>query len=457
MTLIDTRRAGPANPDAKAIFARWPESTPLTACIAGDQRGRTRYSLLARPEEIRTARTLDELGELVRRGSRCIQSGSHFGPGWVVSIGYTVGREIEPTTAGEGCIQCNAPAITAARIESGYIHDNRTSEISGFGSPPLLCNEPAEPDQYTIGTALGLDRQVAYTSAVRRVVELIRAGDAFQVNLAHRLSAAFSGSARGFVMNLIDTLKPWHGCYIELPSDTYSPIGAIASLSPELFLELTPDGSVRTRPMKGTRSGSTPPGELDLSPKDNAELAMIVDLMRNDLGRVCEFGSVRVTDERSIEPHGGSADAPSLWQGVATIEGSLRDGLGVIDLIRAAFPPGSITGAPKVRAMQIIEELEPSLGFDESLPARGPYCGACGFIGDDGSASLNVSIRTAIFTGMSNGAGEVSGGTVNYPVGAGIVADSDPQSEWRETLDKAKPFLDLCGSGCEDGVLHAEH
>lgn len=457
MTLIDTRQAGPARPDAKTIIARWPKGTPLAACIAGDQSGRTRYSLFARPEEVRTAATLDELSQFITREGRCIQSDSHFGPGWVVSIGYAVGREIEPTTVGEGCIQSKAPAITAARIESGYIHDNRTGEITGFGSPPPLCQEQVEPDRYTIGSAQGLDQRDAYTDAVRRVVELIRAGDAFQVNLAHRLSAAFSGSARAFARNLTDTLKPWHGCYIELPSVADSPIGAIASLSPELFLELTSHGNVRTRPMKGTRSGSTPPGELDLSPKDNAELAMIVDLMRNDLGRVCGFGSVRVTDERSIEPHGGSADSPSLWQGVATIEGSLRDGLGVIDLVRAAFPPGSITGAPKVRAMQIIDELEPSLGFDASLPARGPYCGACGYIGDDGSASLNVAIRTAIFTGASNGAGEVSGGTVHYPVGAGIVADSDPQSEWRETLDKAKPFLDLCGSGSEDSVLGTEH
>ncbi|GAB5497221.1 MAG: hypothetical protein Phyf2KO_23010 [Phycisphaerales bacterium] len=444
--------------DAKTLIARWPKGTPLTACIAGDPSGRSRYSLFAQPEELRSARTLAELDKLITHETRCcIQSGSQFGPGWVVSIDYMVGREIEPTTAGDGCIQSKAPAITAARIGSGYIHDNRTGEITEFGSPPRLCREPIEPDRYTIGTAQGLDRQSAYMDAVRRVVELIRAGDAFQVNLAHRLSAAFSGSARAFAANLIDTLKPWHGCYIELPSNTDSPIGAIASLSPELFLELTSDGNVRTRPMKGTRSGSTPPGELDLSPKDNAELAMIVDLMRNDLGRVCEFGSVRVTDERSIEPHGGSADSPSLWQGVATIEGSLRKGMSTIDLLRAAFPPGSVTGAPKVRAMQIIEELEPSLGFDQTMPARGPYCGACGFIGDDGSASLNVSIRTAIFTGFSNGAGTLAEGKVHYPVGAGIVADSEPHAEWCETLDKARPFLDLCGSGCEDVVLGTEH
>lgn len=457
MTLIDTCQAGPARPDATSIIARWPKGTPLTACIAGDPSGRTSKSLFARPEEVRTAATLDELSEFITRDDRCIQRDSQFGPGWVVSIGYAVGREIEPTIAREGCIQSSTPAITAARIESAYIHDNRTGEITCFGSPPPLCEDSGEPECYSLGSVQGLEMQSAYMDAVRRVVELIHAGDAFQVNLAHRLSAAFSGSVRGFVSNLIDTLKPWHGCYIELPSGADSPIGAIASLSPELFLELTSQGNVSTRPMKGTRSGSTPPGELDLSPKDNAELAMIVDLMRNDLGRVCEFGSVRVTDERSIEPHGGSAETPSLWQGVATIEGSLRDGMGVIDLIRAAFPPGSITGAPKIRAMQIIEELEPSLGFDQSLPARGPYCGACGFIGDDGSASLNVSIRTAIFTGISKGSGEVSGGTVHYPVGAGIVADSDPQSEWRETLDKAKPFLDLCGSGSKDGVLRAEH
>ncbi|MEO0629851.1 MAG: chorismate-binding protein, partial [Planctomycetota bacterium] len=134
---------------------------------------------------------------------------------------------------------------------------------------------------------------------------------------------------------------------------------------------------------------------------------------------------------RAIEPHGAGA-SPHVWQGVATVSGELREGVSVGELLRATMPPGSITGAPKVRAMQIIHELERNLGFGDS--SRGAYCGATGFIGDDGSASLAVTIRSAI----------VEGNICRYPVGAGIIADSDPHQEWLETLVKARPFVELC-------------
>ncbi|MFI4870416.1 MAG: anthranilate synthase component I family protein [Phycisphaerales bacterium JB061] len=450
MTTAHTPRLDATANQAGGLLARWPLDEPLGAHIAGDPQRKPGFSLYARPESIEHPVTLDEFASLIRSSQSCIQPTPTFGPGWLVSINYNAGHQIEPSASAAPAAN-QGPFATLARIESGYIVNNQTGETTTFGAPPRLLVTSDHRQAFTLGSAQGLEREAVYTNAVGKAVELIRAGDVFQVNLTHRLHAAFAGSARALMASLAETLRPWHGFYLETPSASQSEIAAICSLSPELFLDLAPDGLVRTRPMKGTRPGKTPAAELELADKDKAELAMIVDLMRNDLGRVCRFGSVKVTQNRTIEPHGGTSTTPSLWQGVATVEGTLRDGLDVRDLLAACFPPGSVTGAPKVRAMQIIDELEPALGFDDSFPRRGPYCGACGFIGDDGSASLNVAIRTAIITGQSAGTGRVESGAAHYPVGAGIVADSDPASEWQETLDKAKPFLDLCKSGGEPG------
>jgi anthranilate/para-aminobenzoate synthase component I len=196
----------------------------------------------------------------------------------------------------------------------------------------------------------------------------------------------------------------------------------LISNSPELFLRVSPEGRVITRPIKGTRPrGSGMEDELRRSVKDQAELNMIVDLERNDLGRVCEIGSVRVTEPRVIEAH------PTVYHGVATIEGRLRDDVTFSGLLRATFPGGSVTGAPKIRAMQIIEELEPH--------SRGAYCGAIGYVAADGSMEFNVAIRTMT----------AKGGLIHIPVGGGIVADSEPAAEYEETLVKAKAMFDSLG------------
>ncbi|MCC7387137.1 MAG: chorismate-binding protein [Phycisphaerales bacterium] len=204
---------------------------------------------------------------------------------------------------------------------------------------------------------------------------------------------------------------------------------AVLSLSPELFLSF--DAGTRrlvTRPMKGTRPGDGDERELRDAEKDRAELAMIVDLMRNDLGRVCDFGSVRVEAAREIERHGVGAGA--VLQATATVSGVVRAGVGIGEILAATFPPGSVTGTPKVRAMQVIDELEPF--------ARGPYCGCIGTIGDDGSFGLAVSIRTAVVRGRVDASGEFVDAEFRYCVGAGIVADSDPGAEWEETIAKAR-------------------
>lgn len=257
-----------------------------------------------------------------------------------------------------------------------------------------------------------------YINAVRRAVEYVHAGDVFQVNLSQRLLAPLTEHPLELYGRLRQTSPSPFGCYFDLGDFQ------ILSSSPERFLQLSADGEVSTRPIKGTRPrGKTPAEDAELlrdlttNPKDRAENVMIVDLLRNDLGRVCEYGSVRVPAVCEVESFS------HVHHLVSEVRGKLRPGMTAFDLLRAAFPGGSVTGAPKVRAMEIIAELEPT--------ARGPYCGSVGWIGFDGAMDTNILIRT--FT-----AGR---GWLQFPVGGGIVADSDPATEYEETLHKAVGML----------------
>ncbi|QNN22475.1 anthranilate synthase component I family protein [Planctomycetales bacterium ZRK34] len=274
-----------------------------------------------------------------------------------------------------------------------------------------------------------------YEDAVRHALDYIAAGDIFQVNLAQRFTADWSATPRQLYHRLANISPAWFGAYLELPDQR-----ALLSTSPELFLRVE-DGHVTTRPIKGTRPArrgdlSHPASNLRTAPKDTAELNMIIDLMRNDLGRVCRYGSVRVTEPRAIETH------PTIHHATATIEGDLHPSKDIVDLLRATLPGGSITGAPKVRAMQIINQLEPS--------PRGPYCGCIGEISRD-HLQLNIAIRTMLLTPnpQKPNAEPPSGGeasdsptcNVSFSVGAGIVADSDPAAEYEETLDKARAMM----------------
>jgi para-aminobenzoate synthetase component 1 len=254
-----------------------------------------------------------------------------------------------------------------------------------------------------------------YELAVARVIEYVRAGDVFQVNLSQRLLTPLAEHPLDLYGRLRACNPAPFGAYFDLGDF------AIASASPERFLALSPDGGISTRPIKGTRRRGFNPAEdfalrddLQASEKDQAENLMIVDLLRNDLGRVCEYGSVRV--ERLFEPESYA----TVHHLVSEVRGQLRPGLGPIDLLRATFPGGSVTGAPKIRAMEIIAELE--------RVARGPYCGSLGWIGFDGAMDTSILIRT-----MTCGRG-----WVQFPVGGGIVADSDPAREFEETLHKAE-------------------
>jgi para-aminobenzoate synthetase component 1 len=257
----------------------------------------------------------------------------------------------------------------------------------------------------------------SYLSAVRRAIDYVHAGDCFQVNIAQRLLFP----QREHPLELYARLRQRNAA----PFAGYFDLGefVVASASPERFL-LVQNGEVETRPIKGTRPRGLTPAEdfarleeLRQSAKDRAENVMIVDLLRNDLGRVCAYGSIRVQSLCRVETF------RYVHHLVSEVRGRLRPGLGPIDLLRAAFPGGSVTGAPKVRAMEIIAELEPA--------ARGPYCGSLGYMGFDGTMDTNILIRT--FT--------VGKGWVQFPVGGGIVADSDPEREYEETWHKAEGLL----------------
>ncbi len=257
----------------------------------------------------------------------------------------------------------------------------------------------------------------AYLAAVRHVIEYIHAGDCFQVNLAQRLLHPLRTSPVEVYRRLREHNPATFSAYFDL-----GPF-VICSASPERFVRVT-DGEVETRPIKGTRPRGHTPAEdmaqglvLLNSAKDRAENIMIVDLLRNDLGRVCDYGSVHVPAVCRLETY------PFVHHLVSEVRGRLRPGLGPVDLLRAAFPGGSVTGAPKIRAMQIIAELEPT--------ARGPYCGSLGYIGFDGAMDTSILIRTMT----------IGKGWVQFPVGGGIVADSTPEQEYEETWHKAPGLL----------------
>lgn len=344
-----------------------------------------------------------------------------FCGGWIGTISYELGRWIEPTVAvsAEPRQLPGWPLIELAWCPNALVFDHLRAQWWSVGAP-AVPDGPVRP--WCRSALAGLRTAVPadqHLHAIARARRYIAAGDIFQANITQPLQGRFAGSTRALFERAMRQSRAWYGAYMEWPGDR-----AVISMSPELFLQLDANRRLITRPIKGTRAAHHDQAELLASAKDAAELHMIVDLMRNDLGRVCEIGSVRVPVPREIESH------PSVHHGVATIEGVLRAGISVSDLLRATFPPGSITGAPKIRAMQIIEELEET--------PRGPYCGAIGLFSDDGQLRLNVAIRTARLSGerRAENWSELQG-TFSYGVGGGIVADSQPREEYRESMDKA--------------------
>ncbi len=366
---------------------------------------------------------------------------SPFTGGGMGYLAYELGRYIE-RLPGRAVDDLGLPELCFAFYDQVLAHDHREGRTWLFVLHPqdpdavareALWWEEAEPPSYPVPGRAGEARFVSnftreeYLRAVRRVKEYIYAGDIYQANLSQR-----------FHTTLRD--HPWI-LYRRLRRLNAAPFAAyfnavesqVCSSSPERFLK-GKGRRVETRPIKGTRRRSDDPTEdrrlaeeLQASAKDRAELSMIVDLERNDLGRVCSYGSVRVEEHAVIEHYA------TVHHLVSTVVGELYPGKDVVDLLRASFPGGSITGAPKIRSMEIIDELEPT--------ARSVYTGSIGYLGFNGDFDLNIAIRTVI----------VKGNTAYFQVGGGIVADSVPEDEYQETLDKGKAiFASLQeGSGLE--------
>jgi para-aminobenzoate synthetase component 1 len=266
----------------------------------------------------------------------------------------------------------------------------------------------------------------AYLEAVRRVKHYIRQGDVYQVNLSQRFATSFSGDSFRLFLDVFERNPAPFFAYLNMADHV------ILSTSPERFI--FQDGPyVETRPIKGTRPrGNTIledmalKRELAASTKDEAELSMIVDLLRNDLGKVCAPRSVRVSEHKRVEAY------TNVFHLVSIVEGKLRTGCSQVDLIKAVFPGGSITGCPKIRAMEIIEELEPDV--------RSIYTGSIGYISAHDTMDLNIAIRTAV----------IKDGRLFFSVGGGIVYDSDEEEEYLETLHKARTLMEFLGDLSEE-------
>ncbi|MHC4088587.1 MAG: anthranilate synthase component I family protein [Planctomycetota bacterium] len=260
-----------------------------------------------------------------------------------------------------------------------------------------------------------------YLNEFDKIKRYIYDGDVYQINFSQRFKCDYKAGP-------ID-LFHWQNHYNPSPYAAYIDAGSfqIVSASPEMFITVE-DDTISTKPIKGTRPRVSEIGEgekinannfdeLAGSEKEQAELNMIVDLERNDVARICEPGTRKVIQPRTIESY------PTVFHAVATVAGQLRKEITFCDILKAMFPGGSITGAPKIRSMEIIDETEPT--------ARGVYTGSIGYVGLDGSVSLNIAIRTII----------ISNKTAFAQTGGGIVADSDPEAEWNETITKARALL----------------
>jgi len=286
-----------------------------------------------------------------------------------------------------------------------------------------VMDDPPEPGEVSCGELESNFNREEYLERVKKARDYIIAGDIYQVNLSQRFQAPVrQGSAWEIYWRLREKNSAPFAAFIQ--GGDFQ----VLSSSPERFLRVKGQG-VETRPIKGTRPrGNTERddawyrAQLVSSEKDRAELNMIVDLERNDLGKVCQYGSVEVTRHAQCESYA------RVHHLVSTVEGKLRDNSDVADLLRAAFPGGSITGAPKIRSMEIIDELE--------TRTRSVYTGSIGYIGFDGDLDLNIAIRTMLMQGKQ----------VYFNAGGGIVYDSDPEAEYDETYDKAYALIEALGS-----------
>jgi para-aminobenzoate synthetase component I len=315
---------------------------------------------------------------------------------WAVVVDH---HQKQSFLVGQGCDECHWQTL-----------------IGLFSKLPT--NDKKAQFKVTSAVKSNMDK-AAYTRAFQRIKHYLKEGDCYQVNLSQRFVASCEGDAWAAYQLLREMNAAPFSAYLNFPE------AQILSSSPERFLQLV-NGRVETKPIKGTRPRKAYPAsdwqQIDLlrnSPKDRAENLMIVDLLRNDLSKTCKTGSVKVPALFAVESY------TTVHHLVSTVTGLLAEGQHALDLLKSCFPGGSITGAPKIRAMEVIEELE--------LSRRGVYCGAIGYMGFDGNMDSNIAIRTLVH----------SNGTIRFWAGGGIVNDSDVEEEYQECFDKAAALLKL--------------
>ena len=441
-------------PALSEIFARLGASSILGGNNAKKDADRFSY-WTAEPREIfefragqedpfgKLAQVLDKY-KLERDCENDLPKGIFCG-GWVGYFGYELGRYIEklPETTID---DLKMPLIRLCFYDRliCYDHIDRTCWLIALQLP----NDVEKPDEKLAGLEqlLAQSQEVIvplpapadldnidfsrircnmdkdyYLAAIAKIKRYIYDGDVYQINFSQRFECDYNAGP-------ID-LFHWQNYYNPSPYAAYIDGGDfhIVSASPEMFITIT-DGVISTKPIKGTRPRLCKAGQgkqvnaknfeqLVNSEKEQAELNMIIDLERNDVARICKHGTRKVVQPRTIESY------PTVFHAVAMVAGRLREEIQFCDILGAMFPGGSITGAPKIRSMEIIDETEPT--------ARGVYTGGIGFIGIDGSVCLNIAIRTII----------ISSAKAYAQTGGGIVADSDPEAEWQETITKARALL----------------
>ena len=432
--------------DLLGIHAQAPERYPFLLESVAHTTAHGRYDVLfGFPQSVITAADANFLSAFAgawRREAEAApalttDSQPPFRGGWFVYLGYELAREIEPSRAKIQPLSTPAtgpatmlPSAFAVRIPAAIVRDHARAETYAIceerfvpSVAETLLADCARTPPVTATPSLSVravveDASEAYLAHVARIQDYIRAGDVFQVNLS-----------RGWRITL-DARVDASALYRRLRAANASPFAglvrygetAIVSSSPERLVSVR-EGIVRTRPIAGTyrrsdaRDDARQSQALLMNPKERAEHIMLIDLERNDLGRICQIGSVAVSELMTVETH------PYVHHIVSEVRGALRTGLEPADVIRAVFPGGTITGCPKVRCMEIIAELEGA--------PRGPYTGSIGYVNHDGSLDLNILIRTLVHTGAC----------IDFRAGAGIVADSVPARELDETRAKAAGLL----------------
>jgi para-aminobenzoate synthetase component 1 len=439
-TSLDSLGPGPS-PEAVALAlsrSGAPDIAWLDSSLEGGEGEQGRWSVVAAwPDRELTSRRggpdpFPPLRQLIREtpSPAAPLPAAHL----ILAAGYDLGERFDrfPTRAAD---DLQEPDLTLRRYPALLMFDHlrqawwfsalsadarREGAERYFRILPGNVPPPPPPETPASGPLRRNLGRETYLAAVREAKRLITEGEIYQVNLAQRFQAPTAEDPLSLYRRLRRLSPAPYAAFLNWDDR------AILSSSPELFLEVR-GREVATRPIKGTRprgkdaaEDAVLRAELEASEKDRSELAMIVDLERNDLGRVSEIGSVTVAEARRMESYA------TVHHAVATVRGTLKPGVDLVDLLQATFPGGSVTGCPKLRALEVIDTLEPT--------RRGIYCGAVGWVGAEG-ACLNLAIRTMT----------LSKGMATLHAGGGIVADSDPEAEYRETLAKARAMLEALG------------